>query len=381
MIEGVTVWKVLTKKSTVELVRQIVEDTDKLALKVLLDTRRLFCLKDQPPLSLPEFLMKLRDRMAPPKYYDAEDGKLADCTYDLTLAKYANLPDLQNENSNSNKYSLIGTMVDCRNYYRAFLNSMQLKKRQGIFSNPFKEESYAGKSLQSLVYKNFSRSKMECRRKSPFSIRYTLEVKGRRITLWYPSYMTAKEFREWLEKNVKDVNPNNPNEQSRIQSLINANLSRTYIVSMDVPGVDRNLGMEEELSSSELQEGHMFVDSLAETVAREKARNIQILRPGIRKLGEKTIERLVLQIFSDLSDGGYKVTRIAEQYGISKATLSRFAGSKWFEKTQGDELVGIPDLWKNTAEILGGTPTFMETVVTSGVAGRLEEILCLIEHK
>ena len=351
-------WKALTKKSTVELVRRIVEDSDKLALKVLLDTRRLFRLKDQPPLLLPEFLIKLRDRMAPPKYYNVEDGKLGDCAYDLTLAKYANLPDLQNKKLISNNYSLMGTMVDCRNYYRVFLNSIQLKKRQEIFSNLFKEEAYAGKSLQSLIYKNFLRSKMECRRKSPFAIRYTWEVKGRRITLWYPSYMTAKEFREWLEKNLNDVNPNNPNEQSRIQSLINANLSRTYLVSLDVPGVGRNLGMKEELSPGELQEGHMFVDSLAETVAREKAQHIQILRPGIRKLGEKTIERLVLQIFSGLSDGGYKVTQIAEQYGISKATLSRFAGSKWFKKTGGTELVGIPDLWKNTAKILAGNPAF-----------------------
>ena len=98
-----------------------------------------------------------------------------------------------------------------------------------------------------------------------------------------------------------------------------------------------------------------------------------------RKLGKRNIERLILQIFSAVSAGEYMVTHIANQYGISKAALSRFAGSTWFEKIDADESVMIPDLWKNTAHILAGNPAFMETILTSKMAGRFKEVLRLID--
>jgi len=90
---------------------------------------------------------------------------------------------------------------------------------------------------------------------------------------------------------------------------------------------------------------------------------------------------LILQIFSDIALGEYEATQIAQHYGISKATLSRFAGSMWFEKTGDNKSVTIPDLWQNTAGILAGNHVFMETVLTSGVAGKLEEVLGLIKKE
>jgi len=131
----------------------------------------------------------------------------------------------------------------------------------------------------------------------------------------------------------------------------------------------------------------MFVDRLGKAVAQKKIEEIQELRPGIAKLGEKTINQMILQIFSDLSEGAYSVTRISNQYSISKPTLSRFAGSKWFEKIEESEKDGniknvvIPDLWKNTAEVLSGNPDFMEKVLASGFAGVLKTIIDIIKIK
>jgi len=51
----------------------------------------------------------------------------------------------------------------------------------------------------------------------------------------------------------------------------------------------------------------------------------------------------------------------------------------WFEKTGDNESVTMPDLWQNTAGVLAGNHVFMETVLTSGVAGKLEEVLGLIK--
>ena len=140
-------------------------------------------------------------------------------------------------------------------------------------------------------------------------------------------------------------------------------------------------GKEDAASSVEFYEGFGFVGSLADTVAQEKIENIDELRPGIKKLGKRTIERLVLQIFSRISAGEYEAVRLAEQYGISKATFSRFAGSRWVEKIGDTDVVKIPDLWRNTAKILAGSRVFMETVLTSGFTCKLEEILAYIKNQ
>ena len=373
-------WKLLTRESTFSLVERIVENSDRLALKVLLDTRRLFRIRDQPPLLLPEFVLKLRDWLAPPKCFDAKEGTIADCAYDLTMAKYSSLPDRSNEETSSDNYSLIGEKVNCKNYYRAFLLSMKWRSDQGMITGQSQEETHAAKELQRKVFENFLKSKLECKRHSPFSIRYTWELDGIKLYLWYPSYITAKRLRTWLEENVRDFNPKAPIEQKRIQSLIDETFGHGYHVSLDKSDVERQLSIREECSSMEIHDGLVFVGNLAKTVAQEKARNIHRLRPAIGRLGGEKIERLILHIFSALSDGEYEATRIAEQYGISKATLSRFAGNKWLEKT-GDEVVKVPDLWRNTAETLAGDPEFMKTVLTSGVAGKLKEIMAFIESK
>jgi len=371
----------LGKESTVQLVRRIVERSDRLALRVLMEDRKLFLLKGEYPLLLPEFLLKMRDRLAPPDECNSADCELADCAYDLTLAKYTNFPDSLGDKVNSINYSLKGSKVDCRNYYRPFLRSMGGKIKKGDFVSQAEEESAAGQLLKKLIRKAFLFSKLECRRSSPFSIRYTWEVNGGRFTLWYPSCMTAREFRKWLEDHFGDIDPDTPNGQERVQSIIDTDLKRGYLISLDVPGVDSFLRTEDEPSSQEFYEGLGIVESLADTVAQEKVENIHKLRPSIKNLGSRTLKRLILEIFSDLSSGEYEASRLADQYKISRPTFSRFAGSKWFEKKGDNKVVTIPDLWRNTAQILKGNPVFMETVLTCGVAGRLEEVLDLIERE
>jgi len=377
-------WKALKRESTVELVRRIVEESDRLALKVLLETRKLFRLKGTEPLLLPEFLLKLRNRLASPELKSKIDRMVfADCVYDLTMAKYSNFADPADSKLNSDAYSFKGAKVDCRNRYRAFLSKMQRKKDQGEINNQAEEEYYAGKIFQNLVCYNFSRSKQDCKRDTPFSIRYTWKVKGTKLILYYPSHLTAKEFRKWLEENIKDVDFRNPFELDRIQSIIDANLPIGYHVYLDDPDspLDLDTEMGDEPSLTELKENQVFGYGLGKAVAQKKIKEIHELRPGIAKLGEKAVKRLILEIFSDLSEADYSVTRIADQYGISKPTLSRFAGSKWFEKIEDGEDIEIPKLWRNTAKILAGNPTFMETVLKSGFAGILKNVIDIIKIK
>ena len=374
-------WKTLKKKSTVKLVRLIVENSDQQALSVLLKSRKLFRLKDEPPLLLPEFLFKLRERSLSSDEYEIAEVELADCIYDLTVAKYTNFPNQPKEDSDPDSYTVRGEGVDCKNYYRAFLTKMEQKINRGKFASSAQEEVFAGKVLQRLVYANFLRSKEDCKRNTPFSIRYNWEAKGKKFYLWYPSYMSAKNFRMWLEKNVNDVDPNNPNEQRRIQALIDRTFKRGYYISLDEPNSgNKTFGLEDENHSFDSHEGPLFVNDLANTVAKEKSRNLKRLRPAIRKLGKKSVEALILRIFSDLSRDEYTATKVADKYGINKSTFSRFAGNEWVDKLKTDKDVTIPDLWHNTANILAENPDFMTSVITLGFGGELKEVLNFINR-
>ena len=371
----------LRKESTVRLVMHIVEDADRLALRILLETRRLFYLLHEPPLLLPEFIMKLRGRMAMRANYNADDCKLADCTYDLTLDKYSNFPEPIKKSSKPHKRSLKGMRIDCRKYYRAFLSAFRMERKRLKIRTQSQEEFLAGIVLQRLVLRNFFWSRKECERGTPFSIRYAWVVDGGKIYLHYPSHMTAKEFKAWLNENVTDTNPRAPDEKKWIQSLIDEKLGRGHHVSLDESGIVRTLKAKEEPCTTDTQEGYMFGRNLADAVAQEKVENIEKLRPGIRELGQNSIRKLVRQIFSALEHGDYELTKMAEQYGISKATLSRFAGSSWFEKMDGAQIVTVPDLWENTAVVLAKNPVFLDTVLASGFGDKLKEVLRLIDSE
>ena len=372
----------LKKESTVALVRRIVEDSDKLALDVFLKTRKLFRTGSEKPLLLHEFLSVLHERMSGNdfryKIPNMTTIEVADCVYDKTRNKYMNMPQ-QNEfdgctdGKPSNKKE-----VDCRNYYRAFLTIMRKKTDEGEIKTQEDEEVQAGILLRKLVAGNFySSSLMDCRRELSPSIRYEWKIGGGTLSLWHPRHVEAAEFRKWL-KTLTDVDLNKPNEKQRIQSLIDKHFGSISLVSIDgdpegvFPG-------SYETDPLEVKQKQMFPDSLAEAVAGEKVANIHKLRPAIRAMGKEALERLILNIFSDLAaQGEYELNQLAREYEISKSSLSRFAGTKW-EEDKDSGVKYIPDLWQNTAELLGKYPVLMETAADSGFAGRIEKVLEFIK--
>jgi hypothetical protein len=370
-------WDVLIKEPTADLFQRIVEDSDNAALNVFLTTRKLFRLKGSPPLLLPEFLAKLREKLLELRYWETNIHELADCVYDSTMAKYSNFPN----SSSSDTNSLKATGVDCRNYYRAFLSKILERKAEGRYGTQAEEENDVAKVVQNMVYRNYLFSEKECKRQNPFSIRYTWEVNEQKIIIWYPSYLAANQIRSWLKENFKDVSANIGEEKRRIQSQIDKTFGRSYQISLDKPSVSGTLSVKEEYSPVELNDGLVFTNNLAEAVSKEKVKNIHKLRPAIRKLGGEKVKHLILQIFTDLSEYEYDPGHIANEYGISKATFSRFAGSKWIEKIGNANAVKIPDLWRNTAKILAGSPVFMETVLTSGFACEIKEVITTIESR
>ena len=82
------------------------------------------------------------------------------------------------------------------------------------------------------------------------------------------------------------------------------------------------------------------------------------------------LKKMILQIFNELPNDEYEDTKIASAFGLSKATFSRFAGSKWNENDS-----QIPDLWLNTAQILSKHEIFMELAEKAGIWEKVQHIL------
>ena len=186
--------------------------------------------------------------------------------------------------------------------------------------------------------------------------------------------MTGKELRAWLDRHIDNPDPYKPEEIQRIQDKIDSYFSRHSEILFDeklasetMNAVDLTTGMTPNKTNE-----------LMLTVAKEKAFKIDQQRPAIRAIGKDALYQLVIRIFDDIYRGNYEDIRIAEDFGLSKATFSRFAGSKWSEKL-GKEKVEIPDLWKNTAKILASETDFTELALKAGVLPKLKKVMGVIE--
>jgi hypothetical protein len=372
-------WKKYLKESTVFLLQRIVCDSDRLALDVLLETRKLYHTREKSGLSIIQYMIGLRDKLMPPQECNNNFLEIADCAYDLTLAKYSNLPNSSPKAPKANTYRQKGDSVDCRLYYFAVLNQIQERIFNVKPKGPLEEEKITGSVFQGLVTKNFFRSRLECARSSKFTIRYVWNACGKKFSLKYPSHMTAKQFREWLSQNTQHINLMKPDAQIELQSLINEKLKAGYHIEIDnLNDFDVSEQRNEPLSN-DVKDSNKFTKDLSNSVTRRKVRNLNKQRPAIRKLGKKKLENLIKEIFEQLDEDEFTPGRMAKKYGISKSTFSRFAGSKWNEIDQNIEVASIPDLWQNTAKVLAGNPILMETVIAAGFTEVLKNIFSILE--
>ncbi len=69
--------------------------------------------------------------------------------------------------------------------------------------------------------------------------------------------------------------------------------------------------------------------------------------------------------------------KIANDFGLSKATYSRFAGRDW---RKGDSFE-IPDLWKNIAHVVASDPIFFEAAIDYGLKDSIEFVLEVISKE
>jgi len=356
--------------SLVELVKKIVDKSDRLALEEFHNNRTLFRYSGRPPLLFTDFLKELRESAAKKVWAAPNAIETADKAYDLTIDKFNNLPPKKKSSrrakigTDRNEIKLKGS--DCRLYFNAFLRGVTQSFETDPPTSQIDEEARAAMFLQGLVERHFHLSLLEAeRRANPFWSRYYWRVKGGIICVWLPVSLEGRDRRDWLEKNIDDPDPLRPRERERIQSIIGRKFVRESFVPFNTDSCSSNKAKLLPWPGS----GETFGISLAGAVAEEKTKNIRLQRWSIRALGEERLKELILRIFEDLNCGEYKDRKVARDFGISKATFSRFGGSRWLSGS------AIPDLWRNTAEVLSAQPIFGEVAKNAGVWEQVQSTL------
>ena len=346
--------------SLIDLIGRIVYFADPRALAEFHSNRTVFSYNRKPLLCI-EFLDKLRESAARSGWPAHKALEVADMAYDLTVDKFNNLPqkiELRIADKKNAK-NLKHQGPDCRVYYKAFLEYIKKSFEKKRPNGQLEEEERAAKALQHLVRRQFYFSCLEAERKfNPFRSRYYWDIQGKKICVWLPVSLKGRKRRVWLENNIDDPDPFQPEERKRIQAIIDRKLITEGFVSLDEK-VCKSNDQEHEFWSDSDED---FGISIANAVAEEKAVNIKKQRPVVRALGEDELKRLILRIFKDIEIGEYKDGKVAKEFGFSKATFSRFAGSRWHQARS-----SVPDLWLNTAQVLSNHSTFKETAKDTGV--------------
>jgi hypothetical protein len=348
------------------LVERIANGSDHTALCEFHNYRPVFRLRDRAdPMLFVEFLSGLQETLWV-RRITCNDSVVMDMAYDLSLDKWSNIP-------NENETHMKSSGPDCRFYYGAVLNLVEGLLPEGAAINLAAEETMIPSVFQRVVVRQHMLSCLEARRsRNPAITRYGWEVgDGKRIYLWMPASMPGWQRRVWLEQHVGRVCPSQPGERYRIQTIVDKELGIVRV---------RSLGDGAESIASGRSSDSPVLDAIAreisrhglpEVIANEKADSLDLLRPAIRALGKTCVKKLILQIFEGIGGGDYEEKRLAETYGLSRPTFSRFAGSRWKPGTASP----IPDLWANVSKSLAKHEIFMEAAMGAGVWERVEQVL------
>ncbi|MFH1614962.1 MAG: hypothetical protein ABIG61_07750 [Planctomycetota bacterium] len=343
--------------SLIELTGLIADSSDRKALSELHENRAFFRHKDSRPLLMVDFLVRLRQQPASRQWCNNNQMALEQA-FDLTLSKFLNIP----KNNGASGYKAETFGPDCRYYYSAFNNRFLAEISSKGLDDELEIEFMAAKLLQNFVFRHFYLSCLECRRREQKLVRKVHhQFDGQNLNLWIPAQMTTKMFEKWFNENIAAQKSCKFSQQDIQEIVDNSLLTRKIIPLEDIQDC-QGLNAEYRDFSSALRE-RISSNGLAGTIADEKADNIEDQRPAIRSLGTTRLKKLIQMIFESLAGTGSDYRNILSEFGLSKATFSRFAGSRW--NNNGSSF--IPDLWKNTAHVLANHPDFTEVVKEAGL--------------
>jgi len=338
--------------SLLSLVERVAEHGDRKSLEELVCRRRLFRWENSSHLRLSEFLLDYMFGNMPKRTRRAT-LEITDRAYDLTLEKFSFMNGLCLGRKIPKNRKRSGT--ECRNYYRAFLQMVKASPPSGT---ALERDADVAALLQRFIIRHIYLSLREAKRTAnPSKQRYTWHVNGRSIALYMPRHMKGAQKRQWLKTEIPEEWLDKADAKQRIQEYIDKQFNTQtqesqltfekealVVISDTPPGVD-----------------------LGAALATEKIGHIQGLQPAIRALGAEQLRSLILDIFNNLESDEYNQAALARQYGLSTASLSRFAGCHWENNKQRKNNNSIPCLWRNLAGLVARDTRLVEAAQLCGV--------------
>lgn len=345
------------KLTLAELARRIASQGDAEALHEL-HQRTPFYLNGNSPIGVVGLIDHLRRQVL------EQGNPNADRAYDLTMDKFSCLAGKEARAAGRK-----GT--DCRRYFEAYATHLNNSRKEWEHKTELEREMFQAKALQSLVRRHYGLALRECQRASHMT-RFVWHLPNGALPVLMPRSISGRARRRWLEANIPDADPGKPDEQLRVQAIIDDTIGQPRF-SPFVPGlpVDTDASFLAPVPIPGEDVFRVSVEGLADCVAREKATRIAEQRPAIQAMGPAKLQEMIRSIFDGLAESGYSLAAVAVQYGVSKPTLSRFAGIRWHSATSADSWV--PDLWRNTAKVIGSDPEFVEAAQRAGVWRQIEE--------
>jgi len=356
-------------KLTLLQLAELIVDGDTEALRELHDHRVMYHRQWKDPIPLATYIAGLKNSKIA-RIWSRYDDLVLDEAYNLTIDKICNIPIPAD-----NDQQPIPQGPDCRHYFKAFITYAEKELKAKPPANAIKTEIILTGILLRLIRWHFFQSCREAKRRTQkLRRRYMWLVDGMRIYLWLPLELPGHRCREWLTANVPDVDPHRPGEQYRVQAVVDRLLTKRKIFYFsDLDRIGETLPPSPH-SMPWIIRDEISVDGLAEAVAGKKAENIKQQRSAIRLLGKDKLKELIRTVFARLAYADYVEKDIARCFGLSCATFSRFAGAHWKEYHD-DIIISVPpDLWRNTAEVLGGHPDFVIAAEKAGVWKQVSQI-------
>lgn len=352
----------LRRLALVPLIRRIVTTGNRAAIWEFQQHRTPFQAADSPSMPLAAFLDRLRQTSWAWRRC-GRDSVALDRAYDLTISKFLERPRARAGHRRKGP--------DSRYYYQGFLEVFGRWRNDHPSVGALEEEAAAAVLLQRYVLHQFRKSCEEVRRRAnPALSRYTWRLPGGRIVVYMPVSVARRKRRKWLEDNIDDPDPRRPGERERVEAIIEARLGMPHHVPIDGNG-DSHFASLTAASPRSPFDVVVTAEGLAKAVAEEKADNLDHQRPTIKGLGRARLERFILQAFQDLHDGRYQEKRLAKRFGLTRPTVSRFAGRRWRTRPESPP----PDLWANVAQVLAANDDFVEAAKATGAWPRVQKTI------
>ncbi len=363
-----------------DLLALIVEKADRAALDEFHGARRPIRGFDGRTMALVEYVYELaEERLGERQTRDRLSEFELDRARDLTIDRFLNLPDGEypiDQQDGFEGMARAEAKTDCRRYFTPFLKKLSEIERMRPAMSRVEKEIAASTLLKRQVKRHFEFCLKEARRLSnPFVSRYEWKTKSGSIYVMFPKEFPGRQRKAWLENNVEDPDSGRAGERERVQRIIDARLPQRRFVEFEEDTVALSSAMSRDRLESWAFLYGFTAEGLAAVVAEEKASQIRRQRPAIRSIGPKHLRRLVLEVFDNLEEPRGSDCGIATRYGLSKASFSRFAGTRWQERFGEDHQARIPDLWLNTARALSNHPHFAEAAKDAGVWPRVTDVL------